>query len=82
MQVLHTCFRGYFGIFSEKTSEKTSENIIKAMIENKKITISDLALMLNKSTRAIEMAITKLKSEMKIERIGSDKSGYWKVRKE
>lgn len=46
---------------------------------NTQITIKELAEQLNLSTRAIEKIISKLKSENRIERIGSDKGGHWKV---
>ncbi len=48
-------------------------------MEKGTMTIPEIASKLNKTTRAIEMAIAKLKKEGKLERIGPDKGGYWKV---
>jgi len=62
-----------------KTSVKTSVKIIELVMEKGTMTIPEIASKLNKTTRAIEMAIAKLKKEGKLERIGSDKGGYWKV---
>jgi ATP-dependent DNA helicase RecG len=66
---------------SLKSSLKTSVMIVNAMVVNKEITIPELADMLDKSTRAIEMAIAKLKDSKIVARIGSDKGGYWKVKR-
>ena len=63
-----------------KTSEKTSEKILEAIFADKRITIFELARKLGKTTRAIEMSILKLKSDEKLKRIGSDKTGYWKLK--
>ncbi len=59
--------------------EKTSVKIIELILQNNTITIPEIAQKLNKTTRAIEMAIAKLKKERKVKRIGPDKGGYWKV---
>ena len=63
----------------EKTSEKTSEKILALIANNKNITIEEIASFTNRTTRAIEMNIEKLKQEGKIKRIGPDKGGYWEV---
>ena len=47
--------------------------------DNPKITIPELADKINKTTRTIEMAISKLKNEGRLKRIGPDKGGYWQV---
>lgn len=67
---------------SEKGSEKTkksSEKILGIIKYNAQITIKELAEQLKVSTRAIEKNISKLKSEGKLERIGGDKGGHWKI---
>ena len=43
------------------------------------ITILEIANQLNKTTRAIEMAIAKLKRQNKLKRIDPDKGGHWEV---
>ena len=68
---------------SEKSSvigsEKSSEKILTLMRENKTITISELARIIDISTRAIEKQLAKLKAENKVKRIGSPRAGYWEV---
>jgi ATP-dependent DNA helicase RecG len=67
-------------IGSEKSSEKSSEKILKLMREQSDITIEELAKKIGISTRAIEKHIQNLKTADKITRKGSDKLGVWEVR--
>ena len=64
---------------SQKTSVKTSVKIMEYIQDNPNITIPELADKINKTTRTIEMAISKLKNEGRLKRIGPDKGGYWQV---
>lgn len=64
---------------SVKTSVRTSVRILEYIQENSIITIPEMAKNLNKTTRAIEMAISKLKQKGKLKRIGSKKDGYWET---
>jgi len=64
---------------NQKTSEKSSEKMIRLIKADTQITIKELAEQLKISTRAIEKNISKLKAENRIERIGSDKGGHWKI---
>ncbi len=73
-------------VSSEKTPEKTPEKSLKtpeqimALVKAKpEITIQELALAIGKSTSAIERAISKLKTEQKLHRIGADKGGHWEI---
>jgi ATP-dependent DNA helicase RecG len=47
--------------------------------ENPYSTISELAEKLSISKRAVDKQVAKLKENGKIERVGPDKSGYWKI---
>jgi ATP-dependent DNA helicase RecG len=67
-------------IGSVKSSEKSSEKILKLMREQSDITIEELAKKIGISTRAIEKHIQNLKTADKITRKGSDKLGVWEVR--
>lgn len=62
-----------------ETSEKTSEKILSMMKANENITIAELTEAISVSSRSIERNIDKLKQEGKIDRVGADKGGYWKV---
>jgi ATP-dependent DNA helicase RecG len=64
---------------SVKTSVKTEDKIVELLKGNKNITIPEIAEITGKSTRAIEMQISKLKEIKRIDRVGPLKGGYWKV---
>ena len=55
---------------------KTSVKILNLISINSNITIPELAINLEKTARAIEISISKLKKEGKLTRIGPDKGGY------
>ena len=63
----------------EESMEKTSEKILRLIEKNNAITILELAKMIGLTTRAIEKQIYKLQNENILERIGSDKSGHWRI---
>lgn len=65
--------------FPEKFPEKTEEKTLYLIKKDKNITIKELAKLTNISERAIKKQLFKLKSEKKLERVGPDKGGYWKV---
>lgn len=54
---------------------KTTDKVIVLIEENKEITISEMAKILEKTPRSIERAIQSLKQKGKIKRVGSDKTG-------
>lgn len=58
---------------------KTTDKVIVLIEENKEITISEMAKILEKTPRSIERAIQSLKQKGKIKRVGSDKTGSWQV---
>jgi len=62
---------------SEK--QKTDESIISLLRENPKHTTKTLAEAIGITTKGIEKQLSKLKSQGRIERIGSAKGGSWKV---
>ncbi|AYQ32751.1 winged helix-turn-helix transcriptional regulator [Runella sp. SP2] len=57
----------------------TSVKILALMREAPEITIPALAKETRIAIHSVERAIEKLKKENKIERIGPDNGGYWKV---
>lgn len=83
---LGTNFRVEF--FRKKVSDvgvklsAIQKKIVNAMEHNPKITNVKLAEKLGVTTRTIERNISTLKKENFIERICSDKDGYWKVNKQ
>ena len=61
---------------SEKTVEKT---IIDLIIENPKTTTKSMMVATGLSRRGVEYQLNNLKESGKIERIGLDNGGFWKV---
>jgi len=53
--------------------------IVDIMAQMPVITVKELAKMLSVTERTIYRQIDVLKAENKIERAGSDKTGYWKI---
>ena len=64
---------------STETLKESASRILLLIKNNPNITASEIALELNISSRAAQKQIANLKSLGIIERIGSDKSGYWKI---
>ena len=66
-----------------KTDRKQPENIKEEIIEllknNGRISRKDLGIILNLTEGSIRHHLNKLQEEGKIEHIGPDKGGYWKV---
>ncbi len=62
-----------------KIQKKTSERILDLIESNSDVTIPELAVIIGKSVSAIKKQIKKLQTVDKIEHIGPDKGGYWRV---
>lgn len=63
--------------FGEK--QKSSMKILELIKQNPKITLEEIANVLGISKRAVEKQVKKLREARTIERIGSDRSGWWKI---
>jgi biotin operon repressor len=66
----------------DKVTDKVTDNqkmILDAMSRNQHITTRELSEEIRISARKIKENIAKLKDKGLLERIGSEKSGYWKV---
>lgn len=57
----------------------TQTKILKLIKKNKNITQKELATLLKTTIRTIERNISTLKNKELIQRIGTDKKGYWKL---
>jgi len=55
------------------------KEIIIHLKNNPKLTVQELSIKLNKSTRTIERNIRELREKNIISRVGSDKTGFWKI---
>lgn len=72
---------------SEPVSEpvkltKSARLVFDALKENADLTIDELAAKLGMSRETVKRALKLLRDSGYIERIGSDKSGYWSVIKQ
>lgn len=54
--------------------------VINAIKDNEKITTTELAKILGKSRQAVQLIINNLKATGVVERIGSNKTGFWKIK--
>lgn len=59
---------------------KDEEVILDAIKNNPRITTSELADIVHKSRKTIQRSIDKLRTQNKIERFGSNKTGYWIIK--
>ena len=59
---------------------KNSKTILEMLRKDGSLTTEQIVLKLKVSDRTVERSIKKLKDNGLIERIGSDKSGHWKVK--
>lgn len=68
-------------IFSDKHLSPIQEQILKLIEDNKYIIQNEIAGILNKCVRTIKRNFKVLIENNIIERIGSDKTGYWNLKK-
>ena len=82
--------RSNAGETPEKISEKTPkinrrnvgetpEKILKQLRRNPKSTLAEVALIIGKSSSAVERATSKLVKMNRLRRVGADNGGYWEV---
>ena len=58
---------------------KTSVQILELIRNNPKITLQEIAGRTNRSKRAIEMQVKKLREKGLLRRVGAAKNGYWQI---
>ncbi len=63
----------------DDTLNLQNDTVFSLIQKNNKITANELAQKLNISLSTVKRRIKVLKNNGKIERIGSDKTGYWKI---
>ena len=67
---------------TERVTEKVTEGereVLELLKENPEYTYADLADRLSVSRKTVSERIKKLKEKNRIERIGSDTKGYWRI---
>jgi ATP-dependent DNA helicase RecG len=63
-----------------KTTGKTQEKVWHFLAENPHLSVPELATHLKKSELTIHRAIRTLRESGRLERVGPDKGGHWKVK--
>jgi ATP-dependent DNA helicase RecG len=66
---------------SVETSVKTSVRILMLLSQNPEMTLTEVASEVGRSVRAVEMAVAKLVKAGKLQHLGPQKGGHWKVKK-
>lgn len=61
------------------TVNKTEKSVLELLSANTNITVAELMQKTGKAERTVKRALASLKEKGLIERVGSDKTGYWKV---
>ena len=64
---------------AEKTSVKTSVEILRLLTANSSMTLAEVAAEIGKTPRAVELATSKLVKEGKLKYVGPQKGGHWEV---
>ena len=62
-----------------KNLNETERMVLQHIVEQNNLTAKKMAEMMNVNEKTVKRAIAKLKEYGMIQRIGSDKSGYWSV---
>ena len=65
-----------------ETTQKTTQKIVAAIIENPDISIEELATVCNLTREGINYNIRNLKRRGVLRRVGPDKGGHWEIIKE
>ena len=66
-------------IFIEELPDKLQDKIISILIDNPKIKIEDLAVVIGVSEKTVYNYMKTLTESGRIVRVGARKNGYWKV---
>ena len=75
---------GFRFIFYRNTENEiklsaTDKKILNIIEKNEKLTAEEMAIKLGITTRTVYRSISKLTNNNIIKRIGSDKTGFWKI---
>jgi ATP-dependent DNA helicase RecG len=75
------------GVSNERVTDRVTDgvtdgekDVMNLLKENNKYTLNELAQILSVSRKTVAVRIKRLKEKGSIERIGSDRSGYWEIR--
>ncbi len=63
----------------QKAPQKTPDAVLELLRQQPELTSSKMAPLLGKSESAVKRAVRKLRESGRLERVGPDKGGHWKV---
>jgi len=66
---------------SVNSSVKTTARILQALENNPQMTLSEIAVIMGLTTRAVEKSASKLVKEGHLKYVGPQKGGHWEVAK-
>lgn len=64
---------------TEKVTDVTEKRILELLKDNSKYKTSELAEMLDISRKTVSIKLKNLREKGIIERVGSDRKGYWNI---
>lgn len=64
---------------TEKVTDVTEKRIIELLKDNSRYKTAELAEMLDISRKTVSIKLKKLREKGIIERVGSDRKGYWNI---
>lgn len=64
---------------TEKVTDVTEKRIIELLNDNSKYKTTELAEMLDISRKTVSIKLKNLREKGIIERVGSDRKGYWNI---
>ena len=64
---------------TEKVTDVTEKRIIELLKDNSKYKTAELAEMLGISRKTVSIKLKNLKDKGIVERVGSDRKGYWNI---
>ena len=63
----------------ETLVKKTPVMIMEALMDNPDLTLADVAVVIGKSTSAVERAVSKLRKDGRLIYVGAQKGGHWEI---
>ncbi len=65
---------------ADNVADKNTESVIRFIKEKPDITLTELSRKVGVTRRTVDRIILKLKAQGRMERVGSDRKGYWKIK--
>lgn len=76
---MHVLYNDTVNDTQNSENDTVNDTVFSLITENKHITSAEMSEKLNVSLSTVKRKLKKLKENKQIERIGSDKTGYWQI---